>query len=173
MDPADCVSACRLASDRLVLEPLRPEHAAELAPVLADDSLHRFMGGRPESVEQLRARYERQLAGRSPDGRERWLNWVVRVRCCGHVVGTMQATVSSNDGQAVAELAWVIGVGHQRQGLAKDAARLVVDWLHVREVSCVRAHIHPDHHASMGVARSLGLLPTDLVEGGEVRWKSS
>ena len=33
------------------------------------------------------------------------------------------------------------------------------------------AHIHPGHEASMGVARHVGLRPTDIIEGGERRWE--
>ena len=161
-----------LESERLVLEPLEPGHADELAPVLDDIALHRFIGGRPDSAEALRARFARQAAGWSPDGRQRWLNWTVRVRATGQAVGTMQATVSGSEPQTVAVLAWVIGVSHQGQGMAKEAAALVVSWLHAHGVTCVRARIHPGHHASMAVARSIGLRPTDVVEDGEVRWES-
>jgi len=37
-------------------------------------------------------------------------------------------------------------------------------------VGVLVAHIHPKHMASVGVARSLGLAPTEVVVGGEVRW---
>ena len=156
-----------------MLEPLRREHADELAPVLHDIALHRFIGGEPDSADELRARFERQAVGHSPDGTERWLNWVVRVRGTGQAVGTMQATVSGSERQAVAVLAWVVGVPYQRQGFAQEAAGLVVSWLRSRGVSCVRARIHPAHEASMAVARAAGLLPTDVMEDGEVRWESS
>ena len=36
-----------LTTERLALEPLRPDHAHELAPVLADPALHAFTGGEP------------------------------------------------------------------------------------------------------------------------------
>ena len=36
-----------LTTRRLMLEPLRPDHARELAPVLADPALHAFTGGEP------------------------------------------------------------------------------------------------------------------------------
>jgi RimJ/RimL family protein N-acetyltransferase len=166
------MTPCRLESERLVLEPQRPEHAAELAPLLDDISLHRFTGGQPDSAEELRARLERQAVGQSPDGRERWLNWTVRVRSTGEAVGTMQATVSSSEQHPAAAIAWVIGTSHQRQGFAKEAAALIVPWLRAQGVSSVRARIHPGHHASMGVARSAGLLPTKVMEDGEVRWES-
>lgn len=173
MEFADRLRACWLESERLALEPLRPEHADELAPVLDDVALHRFIGGRPDSVQELRARFERQTSGHSPDGRERWLNWTVRVRPTGHAVGTMQATVSSTDRQAVAELAWVIGISHQGQGFAKEAAALTASWLRTRGISRLRAHIHPGHDASMAVARAVGLRPTDAMKDDEVRWESS
>jgi RimJ/RimL family protein N-acetyltransferase len=173
VESADLVTARRLESERLVLDPLRPEHADELAPVLDDISLHRFIGGEPGGAEELRARFERQVVGRSPDGRERWLNWTVRERSSGGAVGTMQATVTSEGRPVVAELAWVIGASRQRQGFAKEAAELVASWLRARRVLCLRAHIHPGHDASIAVARSIGLRPTDVMKDGELLWKSS
>lgn len=173
MESAAWATARRLESERLILEPLRREHADELAPVLGDLHLHRFVGGRPDSPAQLRARVERQIGGHSPDGRERWLNWTVRERATGQAVGTMQATVRGGEREPVAEVAWVIGAGHQRRGLATEGAGLMVSWLSAHGVARLRAHIHPGHDASMGVARAVGLQPTDVMEGGEVRWESA
>ena len=172
MVSAHSMTACWLASERLVLEPLRPEHAGELAPLLDDAAVHQFIGGEPESAEQLRARFERQIVGQSPDGRERWLNWVVRARTSGDALGTMQATVTRDTSEGVAEVAWVIAPSHQGQGFATEAAGLMVAWLRAQGVKRVRAHIHPGHLASMGVARSLGLRATGVVRDGETRWES-
>lgn len=167
------LTARRLESTRLVLEPLRPEHADELAPVLDDVSLHRFIGGEPAGVEELRARFARQSLGHSPDGRECWCNWVVREGSTGRAVGTVQATIRGLAPGPVAELAWVIGVAHQGQGFAKEAVTLMSAWLRERGVVGLRANIHPDHDASMAVARAAGLVPTDAVVDGEVRWEAS
>ena len=172
MMSAHSMTARWLASERLVLEPLRPEHAVELAALLDDAAVHQFIGGEPENAEELRARIERQAVGHSPDGRQRWLNWAVRARTSGDALGTMQATVTGDATESVAEVAWVIAPSHQGQGFAKEAAGLVVAWLRTRGVGRVRAHIHPGHLASMGVARSLGLLATDVVRDGETRWES-
>jgi RimJ/RimL family protein N-acetyltransferase len=173
MESADCLTACRLESERLVLEPLRPEHAEELAPVLDDVSLHRFIGGEPMGLEELRARFERQARGWSPDGRDRWLNWAVRERAPRRAIGTVQATVTSSESGTVAELAWVIGSSHQREGFAREAAGVTAEWLRTRGVHDLCAHIHPGNDASMAVARSVGLRPTDVMVDGEVRWESS
>lgn len=163
----------RLESKRLVLEPVQPDHAEEMAPVLDDVGLHRFIGGEPLGIEELRARYARHARGRSPDGSEAWLNWVVRERTTGNAVGTVQATVTDVDAEPVAALAWVIGTDFHGRGFAKEAAALMVDWLHERGVTRLRAYIHPHHDASMAVAGSVGLAPTDEVVDGEVRWESS
>jgi RimJ/RimL family protein N-acetyltransferase len=149
-----------------MLEPLRPEHADELAPVLDDVSLHRFIGGEPLGVEELRARFERLARGHPTD---HWLNWLVRERATEGAVGYVQATVK----EGCAEVAWVIGSAHQGRGFAKEAVALMADWLYERGVSCLRANIHPDHAASIAVARSIGLAPTDVIVDGEVRWESA
>jgi RimJ/RimL family protein N-acetyltransferase len=155
---------------RLDLEPLRVEHARELAAVLADPALHAFIGGQPSSESELAARYARQAAGRSPDGRQGWLNWVVRGRETREAVGTVQATIFDGEDGRSAELAWVIATMHQGQGLASEAATAARDWLRARGIEVFVAHIHPDHVASGAVARRLGLEATDRRQDGEVRW---
>jgi RimJ/RimL family protein N-acetyltransferase len=161
-----------LETDRLVLEPLRVEHAEEMAPLLADEALHEFIGGRPESVDELRARYRRQARGVSDDGAERWFNWVLRRRDTGALAGTVQATVLRGDGSVIAEVAWMVGTDHQGQGLAREAAVAMALWLRSQGATVLVAHVHPDHAASAGVARALGLRPTDVVEDRETRWEA-
>ena len=156
-----------IETGRLLLEPLRPEHAAEMAPVLADPALYVFTGGDPPSAAQLGERYERQARGRSADGRELWLNWIVREREGGGAVGYVQATV--DPASRVAEVAWVVGTGFQGRGYAREAAVAMVGWLRERG-AVVTAYVHPDHSASQSVARAVGLEPTAIVREGEVRW---
>ncbi len=153
-----------------MLEPLRADHARELAPVLDDPALHAFIGGRPETEAQLRARYARQVTGASPDGAQGWLNWVARDRATRTPVGTVQATISAGDDGHTAELAWVIATRRQRAGLATEAASAAMDWLRRHGVTTFVAHIHPDHAASAAVARHLGLRPTEGRREREVRW---
>jgi RimJ/RimL family protein N-acetyltransferase len=162
----------RLESDRLVLEPLRVEHADELAPILDDPALHEFTGGQPATRDELRRRFARLLTGHSPDGRDRWLNWTVRARGTGRVVGIAQATVRVDATGPSADLAWVIATAYQGQGLAKEASGLVAAWLRAQGVDRLGAHIHPGHHASMAVARAIGLAPTEATVDGETRWQS-
>jgi RimJ/RimL family protein N-acetyltransferase len=166
-------TARELESERLLIEPLSVGHAEELVHVLGDPELHRFTGGAPLGLADLRARFERQARGESPDGRDGWLNWVVRERETGRAVGTVQATLPGREQNRVADLAWVIGTAHQGNGFAKEAAAAVAESLSSQGVSRLRANIHPRHHASMAVARAIGLAPTPVTVDGEVRWESA
>jgi RimJ/RimL family protein N-acetyltransferase len=161
-----------IETPRLTLEPLRVEHAGEMADVLADPRLYEYIGGTAPSAAQLEARYALQVVGRSPDGRHGWLSWIVRENATDAAVGTVQATLTVIDGQTEAEVAWVIGSAYERRGYATEAAGAMVDWLRNHATSTIVAHIHPDHEASMAVARHLGLSATDLTAGGETRWLS-
>lgn len=135
--------------------------------VLADPALYAFTGGEPPSEASLRRRYERQVVGRSPDGSQEWLNWIVR-DADGVAVGYAQATVTEDGARG--EVAWVIGTPWQSRGYAGEAAAAVVEWLTRRGVTGVTAHVHRDHAASRAVARRAGLTPTDDVHDGEQLW---
>lgn len=165
-------AAVPLSTRRLDLEPLRLEHADEAVLRFDDPALHTFIGGTPPTLPELTARFTRQLTGHSPDGTEDWLNWMARDRASGRIAGTVQAQVYRSTPPLVVEVAWVVAVPFQRQGLAVEAAGALVTWLREQGADVVIAHIHPDHAASEGVARALGLHPTDTGQGGERRWSS-
>jgi RimJ/RimL family protein N-acetyltransferase len=156
-----------LRGDRVVLEPLRVQHAAEMVDVLSDAALYRYTGGSPPSAAELEARYVRQVAG-SGDPAQEWHSWVVRLGDDGPATGYVQATVGPE--QATAELAWVVGTAWQGRGLAREAAAVVLAHLVASGVGRVVAHVHPDHVASQRVAWSLGLEPTSVLVDGEVEW---
>jgi hypothetical protein len=84
-----------ITTERLLLSPLRAEDASELVDVLGDERLHEFVGGRPDTLEELRARYAGLLRG-SPNPGELWLNWIVRRRSGSQAIGTLQATVTGH-----------------------------------------------------------------------------
>lgn len=156
------------ATARLDVLPLRVAHAARMAVVLGDPALHTFIGGTPDTPEELRARYERLVAG-SPDPAVSWCNWVLRPRDTERLAGTVQTTVTG--GGEHAEIAWVVGTAWQGRGLASEAAAALVARLREGGVRTIVAHIHPGHHASAAVARSAGLSATSRRQDGEVRWQ--
>jgi len=159
-----------LRAPSITLEPLTVEHAEAMALVLADPALYAVTGGEPPTIEELRARYARQVRGRSPDGREGWLNWIVIDALSGQPAGYLQVTIRSDQGHDEAELAWVIGTRWQGRGFATEAARAVADWLARHGITTLIAHIRPGHRPSERVAESLGLEVTSVVPEGEIRW---
>jgi RimJ/RimL family protein N-acetyltransferase len=168
-----------LRSARLVLEPLRVEHADELVQVLADPALYTFIGGEPPTLDRLRDRFGRMLAG-SGGPQEQWHNWILRLDgAAGAAIGTVQATVVGESGAGSgagsgfrAEVAWVLGTRWQGRGYAAEAAAALVDWLRGLPVAAVAAHIHPDHAASEAVARRISLVGTGRFDqDGEQLWQ--
>ncbi|MEV4160273.1 GNAT family N-acetyltransferase [Nonomuraea dietziae] len=159
-----------MSEDRISLTPLTVADADEMVDVLSGERLYTFTGGSAPTLEGLRARYTRQVAGRSPDGMEEWRNWIVRRGHDGQAVGYVQATITEQGRRA--EIAWVIGLAWQRRGYASQAATALVAWLFDRGVEQVVAHIHPDHAASAAVAAKAGLSPTDQFDDGERLWRA-
>ncbi len=159
-----------LTTARLRLDPLRAADADDLVGVLADESLYAFTGGTPFDLGTLRRRFTAQARQVSPDGRELWLNWTVRLRDGGEAVGYVQATV---DVQLNATIAYVIAARWQNQGIATEAAGHMVASLRERHgVRTVSAHIAQGHRASEGVAATVGLRPTDeRTPEGERVWR--
>jgi len=167
---AASVVAPVLGTDRLRLDPLTVDDAGEMAEVLSDPRLYEFIGGSPPDLPTLRERYLRQVRSVSPDGGERWLNWVIRDRSSGRAVGYVQATLTLSSG--VADLAWVVGALFQGRGYATEGTAMALSWLETRpEVRRITAHIGAANAASVAVARRLDFRPTSTVERGETVWE--
>lgn len=167
---ATLMRAVELHTETLTLEPLGVHHADEMVAVLADESTYEFIGGTPPTLADLRARYAAQAGGESPDGRDTWLNYVIRLQETGEAVGYVQATVADADGLRVADIAWVVAPRFHRRGIATAAAGAMAAFLREHGVRRLQADVHPDHAASQGVAAALGLRASGEVVDGEVRW---
>lgn len=106
----------------LRLEPQTAAHAAEMFAVLGDPAIYEFENEPPPSAEWLRARFAKLESRRSPDGRERWLNWVIRVPASG-LIGYVQATVRP-DGHAA--VAYELASAWWGRGLARQAVEAMI-----------------------------------------------
>ena len=149
------------------LEPSVEADAEELYPVLDDMRLHAFVGGTPPTLAQLRGRLSRWEARQSPDRREVWWNWTVRLVDGGAAVGYVQATVVDD----AAYLAYVVGTDWSGQGIASEAVAEMIGLLVQLGVVRFRARIHPGHAASAAVARHVRLVATGEIDAdGEELW---
>src|SRR5438046_61536 len=100
----------------LTLEPQTAAHAEEMFAVLSDPAIYEYENEPPPSLEWLRARFTKLESRRSPNGREQWLNWVIRLPT-SELIGYVQATLHP-DGRAGAVPAALIGparAGEARQ----------------------------------------------------------
>ncbi len=156
-----------LKTERLHLTPLRVSDADDMVSVLSDDRLYEFTGDRSPGRAELETRYRAQVAGPT-SGDESWHNWIVRLADSDAAIGFVQATVTGDR----AELAWLVSVEWQGQGIATEAAVAMSNWLVENGSRHLEAHVHPDHLASGRVAAALGLAPTGAIDSdGEMIWE--
>lgn len=114
-----------LQTPRLLLEPQLALHADEMFDVLSDPAIYEYENAPPASLEWLRGRFSKLETRRSADGREHWLNWVLRHHGNG-LIGYVQATVRA-DGQAV--IAYELASAHWGRGLGSESVAAMIDEL--------------------------------------------
>lgn len=152
------LAAVRLTTPRLAIEPLRPDDAPELYPILRDPRLYAYFSETPPaSAGALRARFARYAAGPPPGRDERWLNWIVRARPDRRPIGTLQSTVEPAAGRAY--VAYVFAVAAWGQGYATEATGALVTWLHAEGVPDVEALVDARNERSLRLLRRLGFAP--------------
>ena len=156
-----------IETHRLLLEPLRRSHAAELFEILSDPLLYRFIPQDPPvTLEALADRYERLETRASPSGEEAWLNWTARLKADSICLGRIEATV--RQGRS-ALLAYQIGASYWGRGFAAEACRRVIralfeDWA----VEQIMAEVDTRNTASIRLLERLGFGRGALRIGADV-----
>lgn len=117
-----------LQTPRLRLEPQLALHAEAMFAVLSDPAIYAYENAPPASLEWLRERFTKLETRRSADGREQWLNWVLR-QPGGGSIGYVQATVRA-DGQAF--IAYELASAAWGRGLGREAVAAMCDELVAR-----------------------------------------
>lgn len=106
------------------MEERRVAHAGELFEVLRDPGLYEFLDeSPPKSVQELSEKLARSELRRSPDGKEHWLNWIVRGES-GAIAGYVQSTVEES---GETNVAYVFSPAVRGQGIATAAVRRMLD----------------------------------------------
>lgn len=124
--------------------------------VLSDPAIYEFENAPPESEAWLRQRFERLERRASTDGREQWLNWVIRLPE-GRLAGYVQATVQEDH---TALVAYELHSRYWRQGLGTRAVQAMLREL--REAYGVHmciAVLKARNYRSEGLLRKLGFAP--------------
>lgn len=148
-----------LKTARLVLEPLTQAHAELMVEGLRDEALYDYIADRPyPDAEALRERYARLETRRSPDGRDRWLNWILLPLGSAEPVGYVQATVRPGESAAIAYVLFRAAWG---RGLASEAVSAVIG--HLRRdgtVPLITATADPRNLRSIALLERLGFTRT-------------
>lgn len=165
-------------AEGLTLEPQVAAHAAEMFAVLSDPAIYEYENAPPQSLQGLRERFAELESRRSPNGREQWLNWVMRLQE-GPLIGYVQATVYPGGHAAIA---YELGSAWWGRGLARQAVQAMLGELAerfgVRHVSAVLKQENqrsrrlldrlgftmasPDEHARREVERDEHLMMREL-----------
>jgi ribosomal-protein-alanine N-acetyltransferase len=147
----------KIETQRLILEPQTVEHAADMFAVLADPSIYEFENEPPSSEDWLTKRFQMLESRRSPDAMEQWLNWVLRLRASGQLLGYVQATVRSNS-QAL--IAYEINSAFWRKGIAQEAVGAMMNELaETYHVTVAAAVFKKSNFRSRHLLRRLGFVP--------------
>jgi RimJ/RimL family protein N-acetyltransferase len=114
----------KIEAAAFTLEPQLAGHAEEMFIVLTDPAIYEFENEAPASLAWLRERYARLQSRRSPDGKEQWLNWIVRLPS-GEATGYVQATIRGS----TASVGYEFGSRYWGRGLASRAVQAMLDEL--------------------------------------------
>lgn len=110
------------------LEPQVAAHADEMFVVLSDPAIYEFENAPPQSLECLRTRFTKLETRLSGDGKEHWLNWVIRLPGSG-LIGYVQATVTAGGDAAIA---YELASPYWGRGLGQQAVRAMISELQAR-----------------------------------------
>jgi RimJ/RimL family protein N-acetyltransferase len=157
-----------VAATVCVLEPLVAAHAGEMFEVLSDPAIYEFENHAPASVEALRDRYRRLEARGSADGRQVWLNWVLRLPS-GELAGYVQATVLQDGTSCVA---YELKSRYWRRGIGSSAVSAMLAELKNRyAVSLAVAVLKAKNHRSRGMLEKLGFQRASPAD--EAGWRDA
>ena len=144
-----------LDADGLVLEPQTAAHAPAMFEVLSDPAIYEYENEAPPSLAWLERRFRHLESRQSADGREQWLNWVIRLPD-GALAGYVQATVHA-DGRAA--IAYELASRYWGKGLASSSVRAMIDELaRACRATTLTAILKRPNRRSMRLLQRLGFL---------------
>ena len=146
-----------IKTERLLLEPLKKEHAIALYSLLQDTSLYQYIPQKPPiSLKALEQRYQNLETRLSPDESEAWLNWAIWIEEREIYGGFIEITVSANySGQ----IAYMLSPLFWGQGYAFEACRhLIINVWQNYHITEMIAEVDTRNLASIRLLERLGFV---------------
>ena len=135
------------------LEPQIAAHAEEMFVVLSDPAIYEYENQPPPSLEWLRTRFAKLETRLSADGREQWLNWVIRIPT-SELIGYVQATVRP---EGHAAIAYELSSAYWGRGLGRSAVKaMMAELVEHYKVRSLFAVLKRDNLRSMRLLEGLG-----------------
>jgi len=154
-----------LISERLRIEPIRSAHAELVFSPLQNPAIYTYLPEDPPTAEVLQKRYGFWEKGRSPDGKELWLNWVGFLRDSMTPVGTFQATLPKGREGA---FAYVVFPSFWRQGYAREMTICLMSHLfEAHRMPSLFAEIDTRNIGSIRLVEGLGLTRIATTRGAD------
>lgn len=149
----------------LTLEPIVVAHAAEMFEALRDPALYTYLDIRPwQDVAQVQETFTRWETRTSPDGRQAWLNWAIRLPS-GELAGYVQATVFK---PGISWIAYMLSPPFWGRGLARAATASMIERLAADHgVNTVLACIEQTNTRSIALVQALGFERASATMGAE------
>lgn len=133
--------------------------------VLSDPAIYEFENEPPESEMWLVERYRFLERRVSPDGSERWLNWVVRLPG-GELAGYVQATIHAS---GTASVAYELNSQYWRRGIGSAAVDAMLAELEAAySVRMFAAVLKARNFRSMALLRRLQFTPATESQAAEL-----
>ena len=143
-------------NDSIFFEPLTLAHTDQLAVLLLNDDVYKYIGGRPPSRAQFCEGMRRAMAGPPPSrAGEEWINYAVRRIDDNILLGRLEATV--HDG--IAEVAFLFGPKYWGKGYATKSLLWLHQQLHARNsLPALWATTVRDNHKCQALLRRCGYI---------------
>lgn len=151
-----------IKTPRLSLELLVAAHADILFDALCDKRIYRWIeSGGPKDLLQLRSKWKHNETRLSPDGKEVWLNWAIRLDYEGPYIGKLDAELDSPVN--VTNVGFVFFPEYWGNGYATEALLAVIGALRINGISSMRATVAAPNIASAHVLEKAGFVRGNLV----------
>ena len=130
-------------------------HADEMFPGFQNPAIYTYIPSDvPQDLRTMKSRYARLESRLSPDGKEAWFNWVLRLKSTVQFdmpcIGFIQATLSLQEKTAL--IAYGLFPEFWRQGYAKEALISMLDHLFSQyDVTTIEALIDTRNKASQAL----------------------
>jgi ribosomal-protein-alanine N-acetyltransferase len=138
-----------VATERLILRPLRADDAHALHPMYSDPEVNRY-GTRAEtaSIEQTRVLVEARAADTN------WRTWAITLKGDDRAIGTAGAYEKRQGG--VSEIGYFLSAAHWRCGYTVEAVGALITLLFSEGQRRIVADTDPDNAGSIAVLKRLG-----------------